>query len=70
MVLKNEQGREIEISFFGTYEDIQVEEVWYLDSEEDEVSEEDIEYIKDTYAFEIEEVLNEQQIGMSYAWKR
>lgn len=53
MIVKDKKGNEIEISIGGAYEDdIQIEEAAYFDSD-DEVSDETIDYILDTYADEI-----------------
>ena len=55
MIVKDQSGREIEISVSGRYDDdIQIEEASYVDSDE-EVSEETIEFIQDKFADKIYE---------------
>lgn len=49
MVRKNAEGREIEFTVYGKYEDdIQITDANYLDGDED-VAESDILYLLDTY---------------------
>lgn len=59
MIFKTEDGRSVEMEVYGHYEDVEIDEAYYLDSEED-VTQEDIEYILDTYAAEIQEILMER----------
>lgn len=53
MIVKDKQGREIEINIYGTDEDdLQIDYAAYMDSEE-EVDDETIEYLLEAYADEI-----------------
>lgn len=65
MVFKTENGREVEIEFYGDYDDVQVDDAYYLDGDED-VSGEDIEYILDRYGAEIDDILRERQMSFSF----
>ena len=63
MIVKDQLDREIEISIYGLYEDdIQIDEAAYFDSEE-EVSDETIEYILDTYADAIYAEWHDNKVG-------
>ena len=65
MIVKDEQGREIELTLGGCNEDdIQIELINYVDSDEG-VSEETIEYIYQTYADEMFEHWVDTMIGAS-----
>lgn len=57
MIVKNAQGREIEIDgISGPSDDIQIEACYYVDTpEHHEVDQDDIDYILDRYAAELEE---------------
>lgn len=63
MLVKDRQGREIEITVFGTAaDDVQINEAFYLFSDED-VSESTIDYILDTYGAELEQEWFESQVS-------
>lgn len=63
MILKDQDGRDVELYVSGRYEDdITIDEIYYLDSSDD-VSDETIDYIYDTYAEEIYQCWYEKQIG-------
>lgn len=59
MIVNNKDGRQIEIVFMGDYEAPEVDEAYYIDSEDD-VSDDDIEYIMRVYGAEIQELLELQ----------
>lgn len=63
MVFKNEEGREVEMYVFDDGVNLVVDEAYYLDSADEEVTEYDIAYILDRYSAEIEETLLEQSDG-------
>lgn len=70
MVVKTETGRRIEIEFYGDYDDVQVDECYYLDGDEnEEVSEDDIAYVMDRYAAEIDECLLNRAIDAAEHFK-
>lgn len=60
MIFKNEDGRAVEMEVWGGMDDVQVDEAYYVDTGE-EVSGEDVEFILDRYAAEVEEILQEKQ---------
>lgn len=71
MIVKNKDGREIEIeSVYGKYDDdIQIEEAYYVDTGE-EVSEKDIDYIMDAYSSEIYDMWFQNGImAAEYYWE-
>lgn len=68
MILTNAEGRKIEVMFYGDYECPEVDEAYYVDTEED-VTEEDIEYILGTYDSEIHEHLMERKVGYNEDWE-
>jgi len=53
MILRNEKNQKVHIEFFGDLDDPQYEEAYYLDSDE-EVSEDDVDFILYTYAADID----------------
>lgn len=57
MIVQNAEGREVYINVFGDAEDPQIDEAYYVDSDDDMVTKDDLEYILYTYAVEIEEEL-------------
>lgn len=64
--VKNKQGRTIEISVIGLYgDDIQVNEAYYLDDPEEEVSENDIDYISENFQDEMYEDWFNNQVTIS-----
>ncbi len=66
IIVKNEAGREIEISVYGDHDDdIQISEANYVDDLEADVSEADIEYIESHYSNELYEAWFERKIIMS-----
>jgi hypothetical protein len=66
MIVNDKDGNEIEISVTGRYEDdIQIEEVYYVDESLGEVSDKVVDYIMDNYQQEIYELWFDNQIGMS-----
>jgi hypothetical protein len=63
MLVKDEKGREIEISVYEKYEDdIQIDDANYIDSD-DEVSEDTLDYIYSQYADAMYEVWYDNKIG-------
>jgi hypothetical protein len=61
-------GRQVEFSVFGRYEDdLTIDDIYFTESE-DEVSQEDIDYIEKTYAQEIYENWIEDQIARAEDW--
>lgn len=63
MKVKDKDGREIQISVSGRYEDdIQIDEAYYVDSEE-EVLDDVIDYIQSQYADEIYQEWYENKCG-------
>ena len=63
MVCKTENGTEIEINVCGDYDDMQVDEAYYIDpSMPDTVSDEDIAYVLEEYAADLEEQLRDKHI--------
>lgn len=60
LYVKNKQGRAIEITIYGeSYDDLQIEEAYYLDDSEEDVTDTDIEYIMNNYGDEMyEEYIN------------
>jgi len=68
MLVKNNDGREIEIHVYGNHsDDIQIDEAFYLDSNDD-VTDEDIEYIMDYYADDIYLQWYENKCGQAEAY--
>jgi hypothetical protein len=65
MIVKNESGREIMIEVYGTTEDIEIDEAYYLDDEED-ITEEDLDYIKDVFATELQEAASSCQLSFDF----
>lgn len=66
MLVKNKLGRELEITVYGKYDDdIQIDDAVYLDNDE-EVSDEDIEYITKHYADEIYQEWIENKSSEAY----
>ncbi len=51
LTVKNESGREIEISVYGDSDDIQIDEAYFADdvSGEEEVPDSDIQYVMSAY---------------------
>lgn len=64
MVVENKDGRKIEIMLMGDYESPQVDDAYYLDSDDEEVTDDDLEYILGRYDAEILEHLLAQHEGM------
>ena len=68
MLVQDSKGREVEISVYGRYDDdIQIDEAVYVDGDE-EVPEEEIEYISETYADEIYQEWTENQACAAEAY--
>ena len=66
MEIKNKDGREIEVSVYGKYDDdIQIEEAYYTDDNSD-ASDEDIEYIYNTYGDELYQLWYESHQGIDF----
>jgi hypothetical protein len=63
MIGYTKDGREVEFSVFGRYEDdLTIDDAYFVDSDE-EVSQQDIDYIEKNYAQEIYEKWLEDQIA-------
>lgn len=63
-LVKDQLGREIEIAICGDYDDIHIDEAYYIDFEE-EVTDETIEYILDTQYDKLSECWFEKQQGLA-----
>jgi hypothetical protein len=65
----DQNGKELEFSVYGRYEDdIQIDEIYYLESE-DEVTDETIDYVLDAYSDVISEewYMNQVDAAESFA---
>jgi len=63
MIVKDKDNREIEISVCGRYDDdIEISDAYYLDSDNEEVSDETIDYIMDAYSDDIYQEWYENQV--------
>ena len=69
MIVKDKNGREIEVNgVYGSYaDDIQIEEAYYIDTQED-VDDSLLDYIYNTYHSEIFEAWLDRQIGYAEAY--
>ncbi len=69
MIVKNRLGQEIEItSIYGQYDDdIQIDACNYVDSD-NEVSDEDIEYIYENYQDSLYETWHENKVSQAEAY--
>lgn len=65
MIVKDEQGRELEIEIGGESDDVQITTAYYLDSDE-EVSHETLDFIMQTYADDMFSEWIDQTIGDFY----
>lgn len=65
MILKNEEGRKIELFVYESGEDIVVDEAYYLDDGAEEVPLHELAFLLNTYSAEIEEYLLENG-GIDY----
>lgn len=65
MLVKDKNGREIEITVYGRYgDDIEIDEAYYTDTDE-EVGEDVIEYIYENYADEMYEEWVDHMVGIA-----
>lgn len=62
MIVQDSRGNEVEISVYGDYDDVQVEEAYYTEMD-GIVSDDEIEYILDNYAESIYEELAERAMS-------
>jgi hypothetical protein len=65
MIVKDSTGREVYITVYGRYiDDIEIDEAYYMDDESD-VPNDEIDFILDNYASEIEEAWMDRQCSMA-----
>lgn len=66
---KDQHGRALEFSVFGRYEDdIEIDEIYYLDETLGEVDDETVDYVLNAYSTEIYEEWQENMIARAEDW--
>lgn len=64
MIVKDENGRELEISVYGSFgDDIQIDDAHYLDDHDALVTDDTIEYIYETYPNELQDEWLDRQMA-------
>ena len=68
MLVKDKNGREIEITVRGTYEEPLIDEAHYVDGPDVDVPDDDLYEIEQRYASELSDEAHQYQVGRAEAW--